>query len=223
VWLLLNPILQFVVLQFVFSYLFVVQEPKFAFYLLSGIVFWNFFTDATLSGMNAVYAKAALAKRIYFPRHLIVFSSTLAALISFVINLVLLWLVIIIFDHFSLFQFLVVVPALLLLLLTLGATFILSVFYIYFRDIAQIWNVCLIVGFWLTPIVYNGLTAPKPLQPVALLNPVGRIMVMLRSILLYDDVPNPLFIITTAALCLVLCFVGYWYFNRHAHRIVEYL
>jgi lipopolysaccharide transport system permease protein len=222
-WSLLNPILQFVVLHFVFSYLFVVQVPKFTFYLLSGIVFWNFFYDATLSGMNAVYSKAAISKKVYFPRTIIVFSSTATALISFIINTMILWLVIILFDHFSVNQFLIVIPFLSIILLAIGTAFLLSVFYIYFRDTIQIWLVCLNVGFWLTPIVYNALTAPLQLKMIALFNPLGRILIMLRSFLVYNDYPSVEFIITTLVFCLIFFVIGYWLFNKHSHKIVEYL
>ncbi len=219
----LNPIMQFIVLHFVFSYLFVVKVPKFTFYLLSGIVFWNFFYDATLSGMNAIYAKSTIAKKIYFPRDLIIFSSTATAGISFVINTAILWLFIIIFDHFSFNQFLVFIPIISLLLLSLGVAFIISTFYIYFRDSMQIWLVCLNVGFWLTPIVYNAFTAPAPLQIVALYNPIGRILIMLRAFLVYDNYPTTEFILATVIFCLVIFIFGYWLFNKNSHQITEYL
>lgn len=222
-WSLLNPIAQFLVLHFVFSYLFVVQVPKFTFYLLSGIIFWNFFYDASLSGMNAIYGKAGLVKKIYFPRHLIIFSSTTTAIISFSINTVILWLALIVFDHFSFNQFLIIFPFLSIILLAFGMAFILAVFYIHFRDTIQIWLVALNVGFWLTPIVYNALTAPLPLKTVALFNPVGRILVMLRAFLVYDDYPSVEFIVTTVFVCIIFFVVGFWFFNKHSHKISEYL
>jgi ABC-type polysaccharide/polyol phosphate export permease len=105
----------------------------------------------------------------------------------------------------------------------MGTAFLLSVFYVYFRDTIQIWLVCLNVGFWLTPIVYNALTAPLPLKMVALFNPVGRILIMLRSFLVYDDFPSAEFMVTTMAFSIIFFIVGLWLFNIHSHKIVEYL
>lgn len=221
-WSLLNPIAQFVVLHFVFSYLFVTQVPKFTFYLLSGIVFWSFFYDATLSSMNAIYAKSPLTKRIYFPRNLIIFSSTLTALISFFINTTILWIVVIVFDHFSLNQFLIIIPFISIIFLSMGVAFIISTLYIYFRDSIQIWLVCLNVGFWLTPIVYNALDAPLPLKMVALLNPLGRILIMLRSFLVFNDFPSIELILTTLVFSILIFVFGFWLFNKHSAKIVEY-
>jgi lipopolysaccharide transport system permease protein len=222
-WSMLNPLALFLVYHFVFSYLFVVEVPKFTLYLLSGIVFWNFFADATLSGMNALEAKASLTKKIYFPRVLIVVASTATALFSFLINTLILVAVVILFDHLALSQLLIVVPILLLLLLTFAVTLLLAVSFVYFRDTLQIWNVCLAVGFWLTPVVYNALLAPEPLRNVALLNPIGRILVLLRAYLVFDDFPPGSFVWTTMLFCLVLLGCGIWIFSRHEHNIPEYL
>lgn len=224
VWSMLNPIFMFAVYHFVFSYLFVSQVPKFTLYLLSGIVFWNFFADATLSSMQNLQAKAALAKKIFFPRILIIFSSITTALISFLINTVILILIVTTFDHVSFHQLLMIIPLISLLLLATGVSFILAVFYIHFKDMTQIWNVVLSVGFWLTPIVYNALTAPPPLKTAALLvNPVGRIMVMLRAFLVFDDFPSLEFMITTPIFCFVIFAVGFWYFQKHEYKVTEYL
>ncbi len=223
-WSMLNPIFMFLVYHFVFSYLFVSRVPKFTLYLLSGIVFWNFFADATLSSMQNLQGKASLARKIFFPRILIVFSSNLTALISFVINAILLVLVVFIFDHVSAHQLLSLGPFVALILLAAGVSLILSVFYIHFKDMTQIWNVVLSVGFWLTPIVYDALIAPAPLKTVALLvNPVGRIMVMLRAFLIFDDYPSLEFMITTPLFCIVVFVFGYWLFQRHEFKVTEYL
>ena len=222
-WSMLNPIFLFLVYHFVFSYLFVVKVPKFTFYLLSGIVFWNFFSDATLSSMASLEGKAALAKKIYFPRVLLVCSSTATALISFIINTILLWFVVIVFDHFSIHQLLIVIPFILIVMLSVSVSFFLIIFYVHFRDVLQIWNVLLNVGFWLTPIVYNALSAPAPLKTVSLLNPIGRILVMLRAFLVFDDYPSVEFLISTPVFCVVLFSCGLLFFMKHEHKITEYL
>lgn len=222
-WSMLNPLALFLVYHFVFSYLFVVEVPKFTLYLLSGVVFWNFFADGTLSAMNALEGKASLTKKIYFPRILIVVASTATALFSFLINTVILVAVVLLFDHASLSQLLVVVPILLLILLTFAVALLLAVSFVYFRDTLQIWNVCLAVGFWLTPVVYNALLAPEPLKNAALLNPIGRILVLLRAYLVFDDYPPGSFVITTFVFCVVLLGFGVWIFSRHDHNIPEYL
>lgn len=219
----LNPLAMFVVYHFVFSYLFVVQVPKFTFYLLSGIVFWNFFADATLGGMHALESKASLVKKIYFPRAIILVASTLTALFSFVINTIILWVVVMIFDHVALEQVFIIVPFFLCVIMTLGTALLLGTLYIHFRDTMQIWNVSLGVGFWLTPVVYNALTVPMPLQTVALFNPLGRILVMLRAYLVFGDAPSLMFVMATTAFSIGIIILGFWLFQKHEHKVAEYL
>ncbi|MFH0992630.1 MAG: ABC transporter permease [bacterium] len=222
-WSMLNPLALFLVYHFVFSYLFVVQVPKFTLYLLSGIVFWNFFADATLGSLQSLENKASLTKKIFFPRSILIVSSTATAIFSLLINTVLLMIVVGIFDHISLSQLFTVVPLVLIILLGLAMAFILSILYIHFRDIAQIWNVLLTIGFWLTPVVYNALEAPAPLKDVALLNPIGRVLVILRAYLVFGDSPPISFIISTGVFCILFTLFGWWFFKKNDHKIAEYL
>lgn len=222
-WSMLNPLALFAVYYFVFSYLFTVEVPKFTLYLLSGVIFWNFFADATLSSMNSLDGKASLTKKIAFPRSLIIISSTATAVFSFIINLTVLVGVVMIFDHVSFLQTGVFVPALLLIILALGASFVLSTCFLYFRDTSQIWSVCLSIGFWMTPVVYNVYQAPPELRDVVLLNPAARIFVLARAYLVYDNVPPMLFQLTTILFPILLLIFGFWLFRRNEYRIPEYL
>jgi len=222
-WSMLNPLLRFGVYHFVFSYLFVSRLHKFTLYLLTGVFFWNFFGDATSSAMGAVQARSRLAKKIYFPRYLIVFSSSLTAFISFAINTLLIFVIVLIFDHVNFLQLMALIPFVLLALLATGIGFILATLYVHFKDIIQIWGVLITMGFWLTPIMYDPKYVPGPLATVALLNPVGRILVILRGFLLYDNVPPWTFTISTVLFCVSIFLFGWWIFSKYEHRIAEYL
>lgn len=222
-WSMLNPLLRFAVYHFVFSYLFVSKLHKFTLYLLTGVFFWNFFQDATSSAINAVRSRARLTKTIYFPRYLLVFSSSLTSVFSFAINTLLIVLAATMFDHVSARQLLTIIPFILLILLSTGIGLMLSILFVHFRDITEIWGVVVTLGFWLTPIMYDPKYVPGPLASVALLNPIGRILVMLRAYLVYDNDPPLSFVITTAAGCVAIFLLGLWLFERYEHRIPEYM
>ena len=222
-WSMLNPLLRFLVYYFVFSYLFITKADKFTFWLLIGVFYYNFFQDATWSVIGALNGKARLAKKIYFPPYLIIFSSTMTALLSFVINAFLIYLAVLMFDHVSLFQLWFVIPLLLLVFLSCGIALIIGTLYVHFRDISEIWGVILTLGFWLTPVMYDPFKVPEPLKTVSLLNPVGRILSMSRSFLLFDNSPPWTFNFFTIAFCLVVFFFGWWLFRKYEHRVAEYL
>ena len=222
-WSMLNPLLLFTVYHFVFSYLFVSKLHKFTLYLLTGVFFYNFFQDVTSSAISAVRSRARLTKTIYFPRYLIVFSSSLNAIFSFTINTSLIIVVTMIFDHVSWSQLLTVVPFILLILFGTGIGLILSILFVHFQDITEIWGVLITLGFWLTPIMYDPKYVPAPLANVALLNPVGRILVMLRAYLVYDNTPSLLFFLSTTIVCIGVFVFGLYLFKRYEHRIPEYV
>ena len=217
-WSMLNPLLLFTVYHFVFSYLFVSKLHKFTLYLLTGVFFYNFFQDVTSSAISAVRSRARLTKTIYFPRYLIVFSSSLNAIFSFTINTSLIIVVTMIFDHVSWSQLLTVVPFILLILFGTGIGLILSILFVHFQDITEIWGVLITLGFWLTPIMYDPKYVPAPLANVALLNPVGRILVMLRAYLVYDNTPSLLFFLSTTIVCIGVFVFGLYLFQRILSR-----
>ncbi len=221
-WSMLNPLLRFGVYYFVFSYLFISHVDKFTLYLLTGVFFWNFFQDATSSAISTIGSRARLTKTIYFPRYLLIFASCTTAFFSFAINTVLIIIVTMIFDHVSFLQFYAILPFILMLFLALGVGMILAVLFIHFRDILEIWGVIITIGFWLTPIMYEPTNIPAPLATVSLLNPVGRILVLLRRYLLYNDFLAWPFVVTTILFCLGIFVFGWWLFMKYEHRIPEY-
>ena len=222
-WSMLNPLLRFLVYYFVFSYIFIMKADKFTFWLLIGVFWYNFFQDTTWSIISALNTRSRLAKKIYFPPYLIIFASTLTAFFSYAINSVLIYLSILIFDHGSLYQMWSIIPFFLLVFLASGIAFIIGTLYIHFRDISEIWGVILTMGFWLTPIMYDPYKVKDPLQTVALLNPVGRILSMVRSFSLFDNSPPWTFNVTTIIFCFAVFFFGWWLFKKYEHRVVEYL
>jgi len=220
----LNPLLRFGVYHFVFSYLFVTKLHKFTLYLLTGVFFWNFFQDVTSSAIGVVRSKSRLTKTIYFPRYLLVFASSATAIFSFAINVSLIVITVFIFDHVSWLQIFTIIPFILLIFLGTGIGLILAILFVHFRDISEIWGVILLTGFWLTPIMYDPKYVPAPLATVALLNPVGRILVLLRaSYLVYDNLPSFAFLSSTTLLCVGIFLFGIWLFKKYEHRIPEYV
>jgi len=222
-WSMLNPLLRFAIYQFVFTYLFVHKVHKYTLYILTGVFFYNFFQDATASAMSAVRIKSRLTKKIYFPRYFIVVASNLTAVFSFIINTFLLFAIVAIFDHVSWLQVLTIIPFVLLMLLASGVSFIIATLFIHFKDISQIWTIILTLGFWLTPIMYDPYKVGEPLSSVALYNPVGRILVILRAYLVYDNTPTFIFMAITTILCVLIFLFGLWVFRKYEHRIPEYV
>ncbi len=223
-WALLKPLLQFLVMYMVFSVFINVNIPHYQLYLLIGIIIWNFFVEATLSGTAILGNKIYIIKKIYFPRIILVIANTLTYFLGFLCNLLILGVFISLSSlslSFITWFSLLYIP--ILFFLALGTSLLLAALYVYFRDIIQIWDVLLQVGFWLTPIVYNFDRVPEQYRSLLLLNPITIIIIHVRQIILENTVPDPWQLVVIITGVLIILFSGMLLFHRSAKVAAERL
>jgi ABC-2 type transport system permease protein len=156
-WSLLRPLLLFVILYVVFVRFLKLGNdiPHYPVYLLLGIVVWNFFTEMTVQSLGSIVGRGDLIRKIRIPRWIVVFSSSISALINLGLNLIVV-AVFMAINHVDLYKTLLLVPLLLIevYLFALGISLFLSAMFVKFRDVGYIWEVILQAGFYLTPILY---------------------------------------------------------------------
>src|SRR3954465_4330093 len=89
-WSLLRPLLMFAILYVVFVRFlkFGGDVPHFPIYLLLGIVLWNFFNEMTVQSLGSIVGRGDLIRKIRIPRWIIVFSSSISALINLFLNMI---------------------------------------------------------------------------------------------------------------------------------------
>lgn len=81
-WSILNPLLTMLVHYVVFSTLFSNGTKNYPVYLLTGIVFFSFFSEAINMGMSSITSNAALIKKVYVPKYIFPVSRVLSSLIN---------------------------------------------------------------------------------------------------------------------------------------------
>ena len=103
VWSLLYPILMMAVLAVVFSKMFRFgsEGTNYLVYLMTGIIMWNYFNEATTSAMTSVVDNFGLINKVYIPKYVFPLSKCLFVGINFVLTLIP-WLGIIILTRFGL-------------------------------------------------------------------------------------------------------------------------
>lgn len=177
-WSLLKPIMLFAIMYVVFvRYLrFGEGIQHYTVILLLGIVMWTFFVEATNQGMQSIVGRGDLIRKIKFPKYIIVMSSTISALINFLLNLVVV-VVFMLFDgvNFGWSALLFPVTVVLLYVFALALAFLLSAIYVKYRDVAPIWEITTQALFYGTPIIY-------PLQMVMSGSLVAAKIIMLSPI-----------------------------------------
>ncbi len=160
-WTMLNPLGMMLVLTLVFSQVFhsVVGYPA---YVLSGLVAWNFFAQATSASMNQMVWGGSLLQRIYLPRTSFVVSAILTGLVNLTISLAPL-LIIMLIVGLPLRWSLAFLPVAMLLLaaFALGIGLLFSAWAVYFPDMAEMYQVALIAWMYLTPVLYPVAIIPE--------------------------------------------------------------
>lgn len=190
-WSLLKPLLLFLILYLVFvKFLKIGQDvPHFPVYLLLGIVLWNFFAEMTSMSLGSIVGRGDLIRKIRIPRWIIVFSSSISALINLGLNLVVIAIFVIV-NQVELTWNVLWLPLILfeIYIFALGVSLFLAAAYVKFRDVSYIWEVILQAAFYLTPILYPlALVTNETFQKLILLNPMAQAIQSARYVLVTQD------------------------------------
>lgn len=177
-WSLLRPLLLFLILYIVFVRFLRLGSnvPHFPIYLLLGIVLWQFFADMTTQSLGSIVGRGDLIRKIRIPRWIVVFSSSISALINLGLNLLVV-VVFMIFNGVDIMASILLLPLLLveIYVFALGLSLFLAAAFVKFRDVSYIWEVILQAGFYLTPILYPLSLIPSlEFQKLILLNPMAQ-------------------------------------------------
>ena len=223
-WTFLNPLLMLAVYAFVFPYILRVNVDNYTIFMIVALIPWNFFTTAIQSGTGSVVANGNILKKVYFPREIIPISITTSQLVNFLITCIIM-AVFIIFSGVGFSVHALLFPLLILIqyILILGLTFILSALTVFVRDIDHFVSVILMLGFYATPIVYQGEMLPKKFQIFLKLNPMAQLVEAYRSILYYHRLPDMTMLVVWGLGSVALLVVGYLIFKKLEMSFVEEL
>lgn len=230
VWSLMRPLLFFGVLFVVYTQIFKLgtEITPYAVYLLTGIILWTFFMEATSAAVPCLVAREGLLRKMRFPRLVIPLSVALTALFNLATNLVVVLIFALALGCYPRLSWLEM-PVLILLMamLAVGTGCLLSVLYVRFRDMQPIWEVLSQVLFYGSPVIYVA-GKYEGFAHLAMLNPVAMIMAQMGRAFVDPSAPGAAFYIGgTVRLLIPLAIIagvlglGLWFFNREAPRIAE--
>ncbi len=233
-WSLLRPLLLFVILYIVFVKFLRIggDVPHFPIYLLLGIVLWNFFADMTSQSLSSIVARGDLIRKIRIPRWMIVFSSSISALINLGFNLIVVTIFLFI-NGVDVTGYVVLFPLILIeiYIFALGISLFLAAAFVKYRDVSYIWEVVLQAGFYGTPILYPlTVIANETAQKALLLNPMAQAVQDARYMVVTNQTLTISRLFETGAIrfgvyCIVLgVFVtGLLYFRKESTSFAENL
>ena len=190
VWAFIQPVITILVYWFVFSVGFRSGTGDlgvpFVLYLVAGIVPWFFFQDALIGGTNSMLEYNYLVKKVVFNIDILPLVKTIAALFIHVFFVLFMLFLFALYGYYpGLHTLWVVYFSACLLIFVTGVCMLTSSLVIFFRDLAQIINIFLQVGIWMTPIMWSleDLLAKYPILMVLKLNPLCYIVYGYRAVL----------------------------------------
>jgi ABC-2 type transport system permease protein len=237
-WSVLKPLMLFCVMYIVFAKFLRMSDgtPTYPVVLLLGISSWQFVTESTNVGLRSVVDRGDLLRKIHFPNYIVVVSATVGALISFGINLI----VVLVFAlaakvKFTWWVLLLPINVAQLYAVTLALTLLMATLYVYFRDIAHIWEVVQQLIFYAMPIIYplsyvmkrGGLYSD--LAQLALLNPFAQTIQDIRHNFIAPDTQPTIWgefsnwgiKLTPVILTGLLLWLGIYLFKRNSRKFAE--
>ena len=232
-WQLFRPLLLFSILYVVFTEFVKINAGVLFFpaVLLTGIVLFTFFSDATASAVTSVADRESLVRKVEFPRLVVPLAVVLTAGFNLALNL----LAVLVFVLGTGVEpkwtwLLVPLPLIVLAVFCLGVSMLLSALYPRFRDLRPIWEVLLQVLFYGSPILYAIEVIPESLRKFVMLNPIAAVIQQTRHWLIDPGAPTAagaaggaLHLLAPAGLVVGSFLVGFWVFSREAPRIAEEL
>ena len=167
---------------------------QFAIFIFVGLIFWNLLSSSISSWSISMTVNGALLKKVWFPREVLPLTSFVVSAVNFIVQFGVLILAFLLFNSWpQVGNLLYLIPIFLIVFpVAFGMSLIFSVLNVRFRDTQFIVEVGLILGFWLSPILYPWTFAHQFLaglpfgafwQQLYLLNPFGLVVMAAQQAL----------------------------------------
>jgi len=189
-------------------------------YYMSGIIVWNYFANCLTQVSLTFLLNGAIFRKIYFPRLIMPFSYLSTNFLSFLAQLLVLFVVIAVFDltgtHVAISpRAILVLPILVAMaLLALGLGCIIAAATVKYRDLNMI--VGYTVNLWMygSLVIYPRSMVPAEWRTLMACNPMATLVEWYRASLFTTEhaLINPLYF--AVGFILVILIIGLWCFIR---------
>lgn len=227
IWAVLQPFTQMIVFTLFFNKAVGVgtgnDAVPYAIFSFTGLLFWNFFSQAVTRASNSLVDNQAVVTKVYFPRLLLPLSSTLIGLIDFAFAFIV-FIGLMIYFQFppTLSAVLFLIPALLITFIAASGlgTFLAAV-NVKYRDVKQAVPFLIQIGLFITPVIYPVTAIPERFQWVLYLNPMTGVINMMRSSFLNTAPTNWPLTTLSFAVAILTFIIGIFYFKAKEREFAD--
>ena len=233
-WSILYPVLMMAVMALVFQNMFGMRGSagtSYVAYLLSGLVMFNYFSEATNLAMSSVVGNFSLLNKVYIPKYIFPLSKCLFVGINFLLTQIPLYVVVII-EYFRGYTDMKITYLHLLLpyvyvclfLFALGMGLILSAVSVFLRDMFYIYGIVVLIWTYMTPIMYNINDIGRPLLvQIMKCNPLYQYINFARTIILYGNMPTPFQFAACGLTAVFFLVLGVIVFKKTQDKFIYYI
>ena len=224
VWALMKPAAMFVVLFSVFSFVFP-QEASYRLDLVLGLFLYDCFSEGTKTGISSLYSKSFLLTKARFPSWILVATSASNALITISVFSAVFFIALAGTGrmpgpvHVALYLFYLMCMMVIVIGISLG----LSVLFLRYRDLNQVWDVVIQAGFFLAPIVWPLKILPVKYHFYLYVWPPTPVIQFSREVLVDGTIPTLRAHVLLVLVTSMIFATGLAVFRRHAPRAAEYV
>ncbi len=162
-WTVLNPLLNMIVMAFVFSKIFGRNgtDLDYPIFILSGTIIFNLMSGSTSSSLGCLVGNTSMLQKTKVPIELFPTANVFSALVTFGFSFIALLLVAgvrAITGDYTTFTWTILLVVLILpplFVFSLGISYFLSALFVFFRDLKHVYSVILTLWRYLTPIFYT--------------------------------------------------------------------
>ena len=221
IWAVLQPLALIVIYSVIFSQLMSPRLPgytqpyAYTVFLCSGLLLWMFFAELLTRCVGLFVHNGGLLKKVSFPRLTLPVIALLAALLNYLIIMVLFFALLVLTDFVPGVVALAALPVLGIMAgLAIGLGLLGATINVYYRDVEQFTGVLTQFWFWLTPIIYPAEVVPDHFRSIFEWNPIFPLVAAMQDVFLRGLWPDWASLIYPASVAFAsLCLGALVYFR----------
>lgn len=221
-WALFYPLFLVGIYAIIFTFIFKIRinqdsaPLEYSLYAIVGLIAWIVMQEGLTKSTNSITSNTSLVKQVIFPVDILPVVGILVSFLTLIIGFVFYILVVAIALPQDLSWTYLLLPAVILIhfLFSVGLGWILAALAVYFRDLKEMISIILLIGMFITPVLYLENSIPAAFSLPILLNPMTHLINMYRDVIFYGSINHPWSFLIFGALSLILFFAGFQFFQK---------
>lgn len=188
---------------------------SFAVILFTGLIAFTFVGDCLNRAPMLILANANYVKKVVFPIEILPVTAVLSALFHALVSTGALLLMLVLLRHdFSVVAWWAPVIVIPLIFYVFGICWVLASIGVFLRDLGQAINLLTTVLMFASPVFYPREALPEGFRQLLGLNPLAYTIQDLRAVLLFSGTPDPYQWAAHLLLSMVICLLGFRWFQK---------